>query len=215
MKAISKGNKYIIFVTAMLVAVLVIGWLQFGRNVQKEPLSLGRWDGNTYTNAFVDVKFVLPEGWTCASDEQIAEMMGLNAERLNDEGKHLQDVSKLTSIYDMVATDAASGDTIQIMMEKLYEEVTMERYIEAVSDNLTKMTDEYVIRIGDTGTQTIAGKEYATLMTSIDGRDITQQYFFRQEGNYMISFLFTNRNASEGSMENMLGYFSAPESLAT
>ena len=40
----------------------------------------GSWDGNIYTNTGMDLTFTLPDGWMSASDENIAQTVGGNAD---------------------------------------------------------------------------------------------------------------------------------------
>jgi hypothetical protein len=201
------------FVQALVIcmAVSVLAGCDYFRRLNEEKLSLGTWKNNVYTSTFVDVSFTLPEGWIYASEEEIAAEMNLKSEWLSDEGKHLSEVAKLTSVFDMAASDPATDDQVKIMMEKLYAEVSMDTYVEAFSGNLKNMVVSYETAIGPVSTQEIAGHTYTSLMTSVAEYDMEQQYFFRKEGSYMIVILLANMDASQGSMTNILDAFSVPE----
>lgn len=203
-------NRFVRALTICMAVSLLTGCDSL-RSTKEEKLSLGTWENDVYTSTFVDVSFTLPEGWIYASEEEIAAEMNLKSEWLSDEGKHLSEVAKLTSVFDMTASDPVSNDQVKIMMEKLYAEVSMETYIDAFSGNLINMVVSYETSIGPVDTQVIAGRKYTSLMTSVAEYDMEQQYFFRKEGSYMIVILLANMEASQGSMSEILDAFSAPE----
>ena len=43
-------------------------------------LSVGEINGNVYTNSFTGITYTAPESWAFASDEELAELMGVSAD---------------------------------------------------------------------------------------------------------------------------------------
>ena len=98
------------------------------KNESKE-FSMGEWKNNVYTNDFLGLKFNLPEGWSYSSDEEIAKMMDLGVDLLNDEQKMESEVAKLTSVYYMVANDPNTGNSVVLLSEKPLIDLTVDSYL--------------------------------------------------------------------------------------
>lgn len=171
-------------------------------NVEQEnktvEFSMGSWSDNVYLNDFLGLKFKLPNGWKYSSDEEIAEMMNLGAELLNDEQKAAAEVSKLNSAYYMVANDPNTGDNISIISEKPAMEVTTEFYINQLKTQLQNVnTINY--EIGETSKETVAGKECDTLTVdaSMSGVKMTQRYYIYKVDKYVICIISTSTSGEQ------------------
>lgn len=171
-------------------------------NVEQEnktvEFSMGSWSDNVYSNDFLGLKFKLPNGWKYSSDEEIAEMMNLGAELLNDEQKAAAEVSKLNSAYYMVANDPNTGDNISIISEKPAMEVTTEFYINQLKTQLQNVnTINY--EIGETSKETVAGKECDTLTVdaSMSGVKMTQRYYIYKVDKYVICIISTSTSGEQ------------------
>lgn len=82
--------------------------------------STGEWYGNVYTNDFIGIKYELPQGWEKYGDEEIAEIMNLGKEFLNDNQKKYAELSKLTTVYHILTNNPATSDTICLITEKTF-----------------------------------------------------------------------------------------------
>lgn len=171
-------------------------------NVKQEnktvEFSMGSWSDNVYSNDFLGLKFKLPNGWKYSSDEEIAEMMNLGVELLNDEQKAAAEVSKLNSAYYMVANDPNTGDNISIISEKPAMEVTTEFYINQLKTQLQNVnTINY--EIGETSKETVAGKECDTLTVdaSMSGVKMTQRYYIYKVDKYVVCIISTSTSGEE------------------
>ena len=76
-----------------------------GNETKTTDISRGEWIGNQYVNEFANIKFNLPSGWSKYSDEQIAQVMNVGVELLNDDQKKLAELAQSMVIYGMVAND--------------------------------------------------------------------------------------------------------------
>lgn len=171
-------------------------------NVEQEnktvEFSMGSWSDNVYSNDFLGLKFKLPNGWKYSSDEEIAEMMNLGTELLNDEQKAAAEISKLNNAYYMVANDPNTGDNISIISEKPAMEVTTEFYINQLKTQLQNVnTINY--EIGETSKETVAGKECDTLTVdaSMSGVKMTQRYYIYKVDKYVVCIISTSTSGEE------------------
>lgn len=171
-------------------------------NIEQEnktvEFSMGSWSDNVYSNDFLGLKFKLPNGWKYSSDEEIAEMMNLGTELLNDEQKAAAEISKLNNAYYMVANDPNTGDNISIISEKPAMEVTTEFYINQLKTQLQNVnTINY--EIGETSKETVAGKECDTLTVdaSMSGVKMTQRYYIYKVDKYVVCIISTSTSGEE------------------
>lgn len=166
---------------------------------QKVEFSMGEWNNNVYTNDFLGLTFNLPEGWVYSSDEQIAEMMNLGAEFLNDDQKVAAEVAKLTSAYYMVANDPNTGNSVSIISEKPAMEFTTEYYLNQVKTQLGAV-ESMSYEIGDISKEKVAGREYETLeaSASISGIEVTQKYYVYKMDEYFVSIIATSVTGEDG-----------------
>lgn len=174
------------------------GKTNVGQENKTVEFSMGSWSDNVYSNDFLGLKFKLPNGWKYSSDEEIAEMMNLGAELLNDEQKAAAEVSKLNSAYYMVANDPNTGDNISIISEKPAMEVTTEFYINQLKTQLQNVnTINY--EIGETSKETVAGKECDTLTVdaSMSGVKMTQRYYIYKVDKYVICIISTSTSGEQ------------------
>lgn len=169
--------------------------------------SMGSWNDNVYSNDFLGLKFKLPNGWKYSSDEEIAEMMNLGAELLNDEQKAAAEVSKLNSAYYMVANDPNTGDNISVISEKPSMEVTTEFYINQLKTQLQNV-DSISYKIEETSKETVAGKECDALTVSarMSGIEMTQKYYIYKVDKYVICIISTSTSGDQKINEIMKNF---------
>lgn len=180
-------------------------------NVEQEDktveFSMGSWSDNVYTNDFLGLKFNLPDGWKYSSDEEIAEMMNLGTELLNDEQKVAAEVSKLNSAYYMVANEPNTGDNVSIISEKPSMEVTTEFYINQLKTQLSSV-DSIKYEIGETSKETVAGKECDTLTVtaSMSGVKMVQRYYIYKVDKYVVCIISTSTSGEQKINEIMKNF---------
>lgn len=84
---------------------------------ETKEFSRGTINGDVYSNQFIGISFTKPELWVYSTDEEIANLMGISAEVLED-GNFIMEASKLNTIYDMMVQDAMTGNNIIILEKK-------------------------------------------------------------------------------------------------
>ena len=158
---------------------------------QKEKtLERGVWKDNVYSNEFADITFKLPTGWVYSSDEEIAEMMNIGVDALDEDSEALAKLIEQTSVYDMVSNDPSTGASVMVMFEKTAMQVTTDFYIDKLKSGLEDV-DTLNYEIGDVTTENVAGYEYKVLSTTIPAYSMVQKYYVRSEGKIFIDILVT------------------------
>lgn len=166
---------------------------------QKVEFSMGEWNNNVYTNDFLGLKFNLPEGWTYSSDEEIAEMMNLGIELLNDDQKAAAELSKLTSVYYIAANNPNTGDSVAVMSEKPSMDVTTEFYINQLKSQLSTV-ESVSYEIGEIAKEQVADREYDTITatTNVSGIKIAQKYYVYKMDEYFVAIIATSVTGEDG-----------------
>lgn len=171
---------------------------------ETKTISQGKWEGNTFTSEFSGLKFNLPEGWTRSTDEEIAEVMQLGKEVLEDEGLYSSKLSELNMVYDMMAKNDATNGSVAVLMEK--QSASEDEYMEALKTQLGSVT-QINYNIADITDTVISGDTYKTLQATaeVSGTTIYQNYYIRREGDYMVEILATE--TSEEAINTIMNSF--------
>ena len=175
----------------------------FDKNVKKitdnlnarndKKISLGSWNENIYTNDFLNVKYTMSEGWTRHSDEEIANMMDIGTEYLNDDQKVYAKIAELTSVTYLMASDDSTGSNVILMSERqLTNKIKIETYINSLKNNLSK-NETLSYEIGETNKVSVNNIEYTVLdaKASMNGVTVYQKYYIRKQDKYFISIVIT------------------------
>ena len=172
---------------------------------EEKKIERGIWANDVYTNDFAGITFNLPSGWKYSSDEEIAEMMNIGVDLLNEDQKELAKIAEQTSLYDMVAQDPTTGTSVMVMFEKTAIKVTTDFYIDKLKSGLEDV-DSLNYSIGDVTTDNIAGETYTVLSTTVPAYNMVQKYYIKPEGNYFVVVLFTYLEG-KAELNSILGNF--------
>lgn len=175
-----------------------------------DEFTLGEIVDGSYTNAFAELNFTLPEGWIFATDEELENIMGAGSEVLFGEDESAAaEYAKQSTVYDMMTQSANADQNIIVMFENtaMYvggTSISEEDYIQILAENLTTIENmKYVV--GETHDATIGGKDYKVLEVGIDGTGVYQSYYVRRVGKYMLCICFTG--ATENPGDTLGAYF--------
>ena len=172
-----------------------------GNETKTTDISRGEWNGNQYVNEFANIKFNLPSGWSKYSDEQIAQVMNVGVELLNDDQKKLAELAQSMVIYGMVANDDTTKANVSVLLEKPTMKITPESYATSLKQQLEAVSSiQY--KVNETATE-----EYTALTStaSVSGVEIGQSYYIRAEGDYIITIIVTT--TGEGQLDTILKCF--------
>lgn len=177
-----------------------------GNETKTTDISRGEWDGNQYVNEFANIKFNLPSGWSKYSDEQIAQVMNVGVELLNDDQKKLAELAQSMVIYGMVANDDTTKANVSVLLEKPTMKITPESYATSLKQQLEAVSSiQY--KVNETATAKVGSEEYTALTStaSVSGVEIGQSYYIRAEGDYIITIIVTT--TGEGQLDTILKCF--------
>ena len=86
----------------------------------------GKWNGNVYSSAYLGFRFVLQDGWAVASEAEIATLMELGEEILNEISENelsipseFWDMADITVFHELMASNIDTGASVQIIFERL------------------------------------------------------------------------------------------------
>jgi len=80
----------------------------------------GTWDGFVYSNPSLGLQFTLPDGWFAATDEEIANVMGISADIFDDEAwEEVFAQLDILALIDMMAIDLQTNVNVNITIERL------------------------------------------------------------------------------------------------
>ena len=103
-------------IALLLCLVLLVGALAGCGSSSVEP-SRGTWDDYVYTNEYLGLRFVLPPGWTAATDAEIAQQTGVTLSILEAAGADMPE--DFDVLVDMVATSSLTGASIQVQYSRV------------------------------------------------------------------------------------------------
>lgn len=165
-------------------------------------ISRGEWKDNQYNNKFLELKYNLPEGWNKYSEEQIAQLMNVDLEMLEEQPKKIDELAEKQEVYVMETNDPSTGANVMIMFKKVAPEITAEYYL----DNLKKQLDNTKgYETGRIYTETISGKEYKALNSKMDDFGMEQVYYVKKQENYIVNIIITTMK--EGQQRQILKSF--------
>lgn len=169
--------------------------------------SRGIISGNTYTSDFTDISLTLPSDWEFSSDEEIAEMAGLATDAIGVD-EFSQTLMNNASVYDMMAKNTTTQENIIIVYENTIKtggtQISAEEYLDIVSKQLPASMG---YTISEEGNVTLCGNTYlkAVFSTEYTGVALSQTYFLRNMGDYVVSIVMTSTGYT--SPDTMEGFF--------
>ena len=161
--------------------------------------STGEWNGNLYTNDFIGMKYELPQGWEKYGDEEIAAIMNLGKEFLNDNQKKYAELAKLTTVYHILTNNPLTSDTVCLVTEKTFLGISANLYAKNLKHEL-EAVKSLKYEVDEISTREIAGKKFTALKTRVSTpmSSITQVYYCYRLGKYMVCIIATSKSGDEG-----------------
>ena len=173
---------------------------------KEEKISAGVWEGNVYTNSFLDIKFTNPEGWTYKSKEELADLMKLSLETLDnltDENtEYIKELSKQITVYYLFSSNPKNGNCVQIITENPVMEVTEEYYLNKQFTN----TEAIKYEVLDNSEKNIGKYDYKALTLKAKDYNIYQRVYIRKKDSYIINLAFTSTKSLD-DLDEMAKFF--------
>lgn len=165
-------------------------------NQPAKKLARGTVEGNVYKSEYAQLSFSPPEGWEYASDEEVAEIMGLTSDMLADSDLKLnQEMLKKRTIYDVMVQNTATGSNVIVMYENLALVVggtkfTEEQYYESVKSQLDT-AQVYRCVYSDITEESLCGNQYKSLCVEIPDYNAFQYFYIRKVDKYMLCVIIS------------------------
>ncbi len=209
-----KALKNITVFILILAIVLAVGCAP-----SADKVTIGKLDGTVYTNDYFNLKLELPAEWHVATEEEKAMLTNAGADIVggdNDNLKKQLDLSKektLNLVFAFQHTlDYTEGFNPNFMCiaENLglagFAVKNGEDYLNATRSLIEQSQLPYSFE--EIGTETIGGKEFYVMPTSIDvgGLIISQKYYSAVQKGYALNFITSYSSEEElATVSNILG----------
>jgi len=146
-----------------------------------------------------------------ASDEELAEMLGIGTDALSDAGDFSDaqlKLAELTSVYEMFAYDAL-GNNVNVTVEKTPVNMSAEDYMDALSQTLLAITAISYEQVSEPETVELGGVEYvkSSFVGTTNGQTMNQDYYVRIVDNMPTSIIVSY--SSDDAAAKIAGAFGA------
>ena len=166
----------------------------------------GTWSGNVYTSNQLGLSFTKPDGWIIATDEEMAEIMGLGMDMIGGEfTPEMLEMAGLTTIHDLVVSNPDTGAMVQIIAERLVfpnNRMSAPDYIDVVAEMLMETmgwevnTDFPNMRLG-----TYTWYVYGTAAEIMPGFNIYGRYLVDVRDGFALTIQIVYSEVSESAEE--------------
>lgn len=204
-------NLKLAFAGTALSAVMLFS--ACGNTVEKVEFSHGTVSGTTYTSEMTGVKADFGDGWTCASDEDLASMNSFS-----DFSKENTDKAFTSAgiVYDFYAMNDESSDTVNILFENLEKtnntSLDIQGYIDANLKTLESQLEaqQFSVENIEQSKVTFLGSETPCLKITLSllGSEIYEYQTYKKVGQYMCVFTAMSFSSVENA-EGIIGKFTA------
>lgn len=200
-----KGKRFMKKLLLLVITICMLGTLAgCGSRDTEKKLSRGTIEGDVYTSEFADIKFTKPENWVYSTDEEIAQVMNVGAEIL-EQSEFEKNAAELTTVYDMMVKDVLWGNNVSVGFENLQlsqaSNITVEQYIDTIKTLMVQQASAMNYEFGDTAEVALGEQTYTRLpaIGSYSGISFEQYMYLRKEGTYMIVITVSVFDGTEAS----------------
>ena len=164
---------------------------------------IGTVNGNSYANKFFGTTFTLPEGWSFATSDELAQLNGTIGSIIDDETvtEALESGVAFVDMYAKAADGLSNVNvTIEYASDPSVAAMTSEQYLQSTVDILQNQLSVSGIDVksAEVGTYSNGGNEFAALNLELDvnGTTMYEKMINVKEGDYFMSLTATSTDAS-------------------
>lgn len=175
-----------------------------------ENFKRGKNKNGVYTSEFAGLKFEVPDGWKCADEEEILNMMNLALDVTGNEEILNSELTEQASIYELYAK-GEGGKNVMIAYENLdvstamegaSEYIDEEMYVENMKDKLEEVVGVTYTDLSDAKKVELAGQDFykytqTATYDSMGGYTVKQTYYIKKYGKLMMFIVFTSSTECE------------------
>ena len=156
------------FISLALILVFAISLCSCG--VPELDEVRGSVSGDVYENSYLGLKFTKPSSWDYATEDEIAQVAGTTEDVLNEGGI---DETVDAARYDMMASDAISGNNINLSLDIVGNTASMsdlDATLDEVEAQLTEMGSSIgmTYTFGEHSKVKLSGIEFTKLSASAE-----------------------------------------------
>ena len=152
-----------------------------------------------YSSDWLGMEFAPTENLYLATSEEIEELLEISADMLyvdEETGEEVLDWARVTTVYEMMATDEMTGDSVIVMAEKIGDTgIGVDEYIEVLKTQINTQLGVGAV-YSSAAKATVAGQKYTRFAYTLnfDGVEIGQTMYLRKQGDRMIAICVTAEN---------------------
>lgn len=182
---------------ALLLLTALLGVLLTSCSEDKRNYySPGYWRDSIFYDAFVDLRFTLPQGWEATSQENL-DAMSAEADKALDiqRGGTGEDPASVYH-YELSAKDTETGNGILILVQSYSDNAN--DYIDGLKSGAELEGATY--SVGSTSTVQLPGHAYLMVPLTMEGQDTPyQRQYLRKQGDYLINIMLFSTTEDEAA----------------
>ena len=206
-------KKLLLLLSVLMLASICM--VSCGSKADDTPFSPGTFDDVGYVSEWLGLSFTPTDVMEMSSEDELAALMSSDDDAYyTDEatGEQKLDYDKLSTVYEMLATDTETEGSVLIMAQCADEGMTVESYIETIKSQL----DEQLSLEEELGQASyseltekkLAGRTYTVFEYTLESYGITlgQTMYIQKIGDRMANICFTYGDDAE--LDSFLECFS-------
>lgn len=191
---------------ALLLLTALLGVLLTSCSEDKRNYySPGYWRDSIFYDAFVDLRFTLPQGWEATSQEDL-DAMSAEADKALDiqRGGTGEDPASVYH-YELSAKDTETGNGILILVQSYSGNAN--DYIDGLKSGAELEGATY--SVGSTSTVQLPGHAYLMVPLTMEGQDTPyQRQYLRKQGDYLINIMLFSTTEDDAAFSSLLATLS-------
>lgn len=182
---------------ALLLLTALLGVLLTSCSEDKRNYySPGYWRDSIFYDAFVDLRFTLPQGWEATSQEDLDAMSAEADKALNIQRGGTGEDPASVYHYELSAKDTETGNGILILVQSYSGNAN--DYIDGLKSGAELEGATY--SVGSTSTVQLPGHAYLMVPLTMEGQDTPyQRQYLRKQGDYLINIMFFSTTEDEAA----------------
>ena len=163
------------------------------------------WRDSIFYDAFVDLRFTLPQGWEATSQENL-DAMSAEADKALDiqRGGTGEDPASVYH-YELSAKDTETGNGILILVQSYSGNAN--DYIDGLKSGAELEGATY--SVGSTSTVQLPGHAYLMVPLTMEGQDTPyQRQYLRKQGDYLINIMLFSTTEDDAAFSSLLATLS-------
>ena len=191
---------------ALLLLTALLGVLLTSCSEDKRNhYSPGYWRDSIFYDAFVDLRFTLPQGWEATSQEDL-DAKSAEAEKALDlqRGGTGEDPDSVYH-YELSAKDTETGNGILILVQSYSGNAN--DYIDGLEAGAELEGATY--SVGTSVTVQLPGHAYIMVPLTMEGQDTPyQRQYLRKQGDYLINIMLFSTTEDDDAFSALLATLS-------